>query len=295
MTRDFTKQSKYALSTLRALLVIGVAGAAGCGSLISGAATDFAGNLAEAVVNQPDPGIVRDGIPSYLLLLDSFLEGDPDNQQLLGAAAEMYAAYAAVFVDEPIRAKRLSSRARDYAARGLCLSYESACEWGAIDYDVFEQSLAATKPEHADGLYSYALASLAYVRAHSDDWNALANLPQMEAMLVRLREIDSGDREASLLTYLGIMLTLRPAGLGGEPERAKGFFEQALALSDGQDLAIKLELARAYARPLYLRELHDQLLNDVVGSDPIVDGYTLTNTLAQAEAAKLLASADDYF
>jgi hypothetical protein len=37
------------------------------------------------------------------------------------------------------------------------------------------------------------------------------------------------------------------------------------------------------------------LLNEVLAADPIVDGYTLTNVMAQQDAATLLASADDYF
>ena len=46
---------------------------------------------------------------------------------------------------------------------------------------------------------------------------------------------------------------------------------------------------------LYLRELHDRLLEEIIAANPRADGYTLTNTLAQQEAAQLLASADDYF
>jgi hypothetical protein len=46
---------------------------------------------------------------------------------------------------------------------------------------------------------------------------------------------------------------------------------------------------------LYLRELHDRLLTEVIDADPNVPGYTLTNVLAQRSAKKLLESADDYF
>lgn len=267
----------------------------GCGSLVSSAASGFADNLSTAVLNQSDPAIVRDGMPSYLLLLDSFIQGDPENVQLLGAAAEMYAAYGSVFVDDPARARTLTERARRYARRALCIEYAPACNWEQLDFANFSIALADVDAADADPLFSYALASLAWVRANSDDWNALAVLPQMEAMLKHLRKIDDGDRDAALLTYLGILVTLRPAALGGKPEEGKAYFEQALALSDGQDLSIKLELARAYARPLYLRELHDELLDAVVSADAEAPGYTLTNTMAQSEARALLASADEYF
>lgn len=255
----------------------------------------MADNLALAVVNHTDPELVRDGIPAYLLLLDSLIESDPNNAQLLGAAAEMYSAYGAVFSDSPDRAKLLTERARAYGSRGLCLTYDPACRWSGLDFETFEASLRATSNKQADNLYSYALSSLAYVRTHSDDWNALSELPQMEAMLKRLLEIDDGSRDATLLTYLGVLSTIRPEALGGEPEEGLKYFEQALAMGEGDDLSIKLEIARSYARPLYKRELHDRLLQEILQADPVVPGFTLTNTLAQREAAQLLESADDYF
>lgn len=267
----------------------------GCSSLVSNAANGFANNLALAVVNQPDPELVRDGLPSYLLLLDSLIESDPKNPDLLGAAAEMYSAYGAVFAENPVRARILTERARDYGTRGLCLEYDPACGWQGLDYESFEASLLGAGGSTADSLYSYALSSLAYIRSHSDDWNALAELPQMEATLKHLLAIDDGTRDASLFTYLGVLSTLRTPALGGDPDQGLEYFERALALNNGDDLSIKLEIARSYARPLYDRELHDRLLTEVVAADPVVSGFTLTNTLAQREAIALLESADEYF
>ncbi|MEM1263977.1 MAG: TRAP transporter TatT component family protein [Pseudomonadota bacterium] len=283
------------VSARLALVLVSIASVTGCGSLVAGAANNFANNLALAVVNQPDPELIRDGLPSYLLLLDSLIESDPSNADILGAAAEMYAAYGAVFADNPVRARILTERARDYGSRGICINYEPACEWQGLDLETFEASLVGMSASSADSLYSYALSSLAYIRSHSDDWNALAELPQMEAMLKRLLDIDDGTRDASLFTYLGVLATLRTPALGGEPEKGLDYFEQALALNDGQDLSIKLEIARSYARPLYDRELHDRLLTEVVAADPVAVGFTLTNTLAQREATELLATADEFF
>ena len=56
-----------------------------------------------------------------------------------------------------------------------------------------------------------------------------------------------------------------------------------------------MDYARYYARTLYDRELHDQLLADVISADAEQDGYTLFNTLAQLEAQELLDAADEYF
>lgn len=268
---------------------------AGCASLISNAASDFADNLSAAVVNQNDPETVRDGAPAYMLLLDSLLEGSPDDPALLSAAAGLYASYGAVFADDPARAARLTERALDYADRAICLSYAPSCEWNSVTYDVFQASLAGLKARHADVVYAYGVAFLAYIRAHSEDWNALARLPHMETLLNRYLEIGSETTAGTVYTYLGILVTLRPPALGGEPEKGRAYFERAIELSDGADLSAKVEYARGYARPLYERDLHDRLLNEVMAAEPELPGYTLTNVLAQRDATELLATADDYF
>jgi hypothetical protein len=267
----------------------------GCAALVSNAASGFADNLSAAVVNQNDPDTVRDGAPAYMLLLDSLIEGNPEDPGILAAAANLYASYGAVFADDPARAARLTERARHYATDALCLSFAPSCLWEGQAYEEFEQSLSRLNGKHEDALYAYGVASLAYIRAHSDDWAALARLPHMEALLNRYLEISDGEAAGTIYTYLGILVTLRPPALGGQPEKGQRYFQQAIELSGGSDLSAKVEYARGYARPLYERELHDRLLQEVLAADPEVPGYTLTNVLAQRDAADLLATADDYF
>ena len=269
----------------------------GCASLVSNAASGFADNLSAAVVNQTDPETVRDGAPAYMLLLDSLLEGSPDDPALLSAAAGFYASYGAVFADDPERAARLTRRGKSYADRAACISYEPACAWPSISHEDYVVSLAGLGEKHADIVYAVGVANLAYIRAHADDWAALARLPYMESLLNRYLEISDADlqTEGTIYTYLGILATLRPPALGGEPEKGKAFFEQAIEASGGADLSAKVEYARGYARPLYERALHDRLLNEVLTADPERDGYTLTNVLAQRDAEELLATADDHF
>jgi hypothetical protein len=262
---------------------------------MSSAATGMAENLSAAMLNQTDPETVRDGAPAYMLLLDSFLEDSPDDPELLAAAANLYASYGSVFADDPDRARRLTERARLYGSRALCVSYAESCDWQEVGFDEFEASLNGLSPRHADAVYSYSIASLAFIRAHSDDWNALAELPQMEALLDRYLDIGGTEMRGSVYTYLGILATLRPPSLGGEPEKGKEYFERAIELTGGRDLSVKVEYARGYARLLYERELHDRLLREVIDANPEVPGYTLTNVLAQRDAARLLAGADEFF
>jgi tetratricopeptide (TPR) repeat protein len=267
----------------------------GCTILVSNAASNFSNNLSKAVLNQDDPELVRDGVPTLLLTLDSMIEGSPDNPQLLAAGATLYATYGAVFIDDEIRGSKLTSRARRYALRAMCEIYKPACNWPDLTYDEFVASLDGIGPRQADMLFTYGFASLAYLRAHSSAWDSLAELPQVEALFNHYLNISGDEVNSSVYTYMGIMLTLRPPALGGEPDRAREYFEKAIAVSGGNDLSAKVEFARGYAKLLYKRELHDQLLNEVIAADPNQNGYILTNVLAQEAAAKLLAEADDYF
>jgi hypothetical protein len=281
----------------RVLLACTCLGFAGCASLVSNAASGFADNLSLAVQNQTDPETVRDGAPAYLLLLDSLLEGSPDDPAINSAAATLYASYAAVFADDPDRARRMTKRAVAYSSRAMCESYERSCDWDGMAFDEFSSTLAGLEARHADAVLAHGLASLSYIRAHSDDYVALAALPNMEALLTRYLEISQGDAydAGAVYMYLGILATLRPPALGGEMEKGRAYFERAIELTDGRDLSAKVEYARGYARTLYERELHDRLLHEVLAADPEVDRLTLANVLAQRDAEALLASADDYF
>jgi hypothetical protein len=267
----------------------------GCASLISNAASDLSDNLSAAMLNQDDPETVRAGMPSYMLLMDSFVEGSPDDPSMLAAAANLYASYGAVFTDDEVRASRLTARARNYAQKGMCETYEASCNWRDMNYEDFVASLDGVTVKHADAVYAYAFATLAYLRAHSSDWNSLAELPQAEALIKRYLDITGDAANNAAHMYLGIILTLRPPALGGKPEEAREHFEQAIQQSAGRDLGAKVEYAKGYAKLLYERELHDRLIDEVLAASPYEDGLTLSNVLAQEEAAKMRAEADDYF
>jgi len=266
-----------------------------CASVMQSATNDMAANLSSAIMNQADPETVRDGAPAYLLLLDSFIAGSPDNPAMLSAAAELYAAYGVVFVEEQQRADRLTQRALTYGQQSLCASNKSACGIQELGFQDFEDTLAKLDKKDVASLFTYGLTSIAYIKVHSSDWGAMTKLPNVESTLKRVQALDPQYKAVQVEHFLAIINTIRPPALGGNFEAGKEHYERALALSNGKDLSIDVDYARFYARALYDRELHDQLLNGVLSAEPIQNGYTLFNTLAQREAQELLDTADDYF
>lgn len=267
----------------------------GCSHYVAKAANSFGNNLTGAILNQDDPELVRAGMPSYILMLDSFLQGEKDDPDILSTAATMYASYGSVFADEPTSAKRLTRRARDYAEQAMCQTYTASCQWRGMPFEEFVASLHRVDAKQAEQLYAYGFAYLTYIRAHSDDWNALAELPQAEAVMQHYIDVSGATAEPSAHNYLGILMTIRPPALGGKQEEARGHFNTAVAMSKGQDLSPKVEMLKGVARTLYDRELNDQLCADILSASPYADGYTLTNVLAKEEALVLCSEADEYF
>lgn len=278
-----------------ALVLTLACGVAGCASLVSQATSGLSENLSTAILNQNDPATVRDGAPAYLLMLDSFVEGAPDDPDNLAAAAELYSAYGVLFAEDAERANRLTSRALDYAQRGLCARNEDSCGLQDLRFADYAAQLASLRREDLPSLYPLSQAWLAWIKVNAGEMDALTKLPRAEAALRRVRELDPTYREAEVEHYLGVLSTIRPPALGGRFDEGRAHFERAIELTGGRDLSTQVDFARFYARTLYDRELHDALLNQVLASDPVAERLTLINVMAQDEARALLASADDYF
>jgi hypothetical protein len=268
-----------------------VALASAC-SVIGSKAAD---TLSAAILNQDDPELVASGVPAYLLLVDGLISQNPDNAAMLGAGAQLFALYGSRFATSPERAVALTAKARRYGARAICLSYEPACHWEGMGYDTLVEQLSHVGRKHIDALYSYAVGWLSNLDATSEDWGAVADLPWVEAVLERALMLDETYERGAIHGYLGVLESLRPPALGGKPELAREHFERAVELSEGEDLSIKVEYARRYARLVFDQELHDRLLTEVLSSPTEAPKLTLFNTLAKKEAEELLATSKEYF
>lgn len=289
-TSDRARQLKLGFCLAVATTLLG-----GCAGLVSKATDRMATNLGNAVLNQDDPATVRDGLPAYLLLLDGLLEGSPDSPALLASSSRMYSSYAGSFVHDNIRAKRLSKKALDRAWKALCIKPGEVCALKDLGFEEFADAAARLDDGQIEGAYLLGSAWATYIQARRDDWVAIADIPKVDSLLQRVAgrrpDIDHG----MAWVYLGVLNSLRPAAVGGEPEKGRAAFERAVDLSDGRNLMAKTLFAEFYARLVFDQELHDQLLNEVISADPDSPGLTLSNVLAQDRAKELLAGSADYF
>ena len=261
--------------------------------MVSSAAGGLADSLSTAILDSEDPDTVRAALPAYMLLIDGLLTDEPEDPAMLRAAPTLYVAFGSNFVDDPARAARLQERSLELALDAECAADRDACDLRSRDFDEFETWVGAR--EDVDALYVLGSNWAAYVRSHSEDWNAVAELARVRALFERILVLDEGVEQGAAHIYLGVLDTLLPPALGGRPEDGRAHFERAIELSDGAHLTAKVLYAEQYARLVFDRELHDSLLEEVLAAEPRAPGLTLANVLAQREAAELLATADDYF
>ncbi|GGX61955.1 hypothetical protein GCM10007392_32260 [Saccharospirillum salsuginis] len=267
--------------------------------LLTGCATlKLPENLSGAILNSDDLQTVEDGLPSYLLMVDALVETYPRNEDMKLTAASLNGAYAGVFVepDNLKRRQRLSAKALNYAFDAFCTYDEAACDLREVEPDALPDTLAQWRDEDdLPYLYTLGTAWAGYIQNHSDDWLAIAQLGQAEAVLEQTIAVEPGYEHGTALLYLGVMNSILPPSLGGKPEVAQDYYERALDAADGRNLIIQVYYASQYARLVFDRDLHDRLLQDALSRDPYVEGLTLQNVYAQKRAEELLASADDYF
>lgn len=267
----------------------------GCASLVSSATSRMANNITLAILNQDDPETVRDGAPAYLLMIDGLVEGDPENIDLLLSGAQLYGSYSTAFIEDETRARRLAAKSLDYARRALCLELEAICGATNNKLDEFKQSLGTAGRSDIEVLYAFSTAWAGWIQVNAGDWNAIADLPKVRALFEYSLTLDETYDDGGAHVYLGVLKTLLPASLGGEPEIARGHFERALEISAGENLMVKVLMARHYARAVFDRELHDALLSSVQVENADYSGYVLINALAKRQAEILLAESDDFF
>ena len=277
------------------LLLMLVLSLSACGQLISNAKQEFAEDLSATILSFDDPETIKKGVPAYLILISCMIRGEPENADLLESGAQLYGAYASGFTDSAESRKNLARRAFDYASRAMCIRDQRFCNVKTLSYFEFEKLLASVEKSQAEHLFVFVSSWAGVIEANSSDWNAVADLPKVKSGIQRVLDIDDTVSNGNAHLYMAVMESLLPPTLGGKPALAKKHFDRAIEISQGHNLMAKVLYAEKYARMLFDRKLHDELLQQVIDADVGPQDQILVNTLARQRAAELLSSADDYF
>ena len=254
-------------------------------------------DVLRAAAKQPDPAIVRDGSPAYIMLVDGLIEAYPNNGELLTAGCQAYTVYASSFVEDsdPGKAAILYGKAKEYGFRALSLrrDFQQAASGPLDDFVI---SLRDYNKEYVPALFWTTSAWAKLISLNLDSVEVLADVPMLEATMQRVIELDGGFYYGSPHLHMAVYLAAKPSIAGGNLDKAKEHFDEAFALGADKLLSAKVLFARYYAVRLKDRALFVKTLQEVIEA-PVdeLPELTLSNTLAKEKARELLERADDYF
>jgi hypothetical protein len=229
------------------------------------------------------------------MLIDGILQSNPENRDLLLAGAQAYAAYASVLdEDEQDRAAALSDRAKQYALKALDLTPPFKDALGK-PLEVFQERLGKMDKKQVPTLFWVGNIWAGWI-ASNEGAAAMADLPWVEALMERVLELDPSFYYGGPHLFKAILLSARPEQFGGNLKKAQEHFQKALDCGQGKFLMTEVYYAEYYARQTLNRDLFASTLKRVLETPAQVDpDLTLSNTLAQRKAKKLLARVDEFF
>lgn len=251
----------------------------------------------EAFNEESDLELAKDALGSNLKLVEALLKGDPDNQKLLLMASQGFSAYALAFVEDDSveRARGFYLRGRDYAMR-ILRQNRSVSEALHKDIQALRSALSELSADDVPAVFWSAFGWGSYINLTRADVGAVADLPKVIAMMEFVRDKNPSYYYGGAYLLLGSIEGTIPRALGGKPERAKEYFERALALNGGKFLLTYVYYARTYAAQELDQDLFESLLRKV--NDASLDDYPavrLSNAVAKKKAKLLLSRESELF
>jgi len=255
-----------------------------------------------------DPDLIRAAAPFSLKLMESLLVESPQHTGLLTAAASGFTQYSYAFVQQDAdqiesrdvdkafalrqEARKLYVRGRNYGLRALDTQHAG---FSAALHSTPEKAVANLGSADVPALYWTTVAWAASISLGKDSAATLADLPQVDQLVTRMRQLDPDFDRGSLDTFL-ISYEMGRPGARNPSVEARGFFERAVQLSGGQRASPYVALAenvsvRAQKRSEFVNTLQQALAIDAEAQPQ----WRLENEIMQRRARWLLTQTDQLF
>lgn len=261
-----------------------------------GATASLLEDIAKSAYRQSDLRLIREGMPSYLMLIDGMVEAVPDNERLLISAAQSYASFASAFIQDEDKdyARVLYARAKDYALRALVqIGLKNPI---SKPFDAFEADLNTLGKKNVPYFFWAASCWGNWISLSQGSIEALAELPRVELLMKKVLELDEGFYYGGVHIFMGILNGSKPKMAGGNLDLARKHFLKAIELGRGEFLMTYIYYADYYAKKLFDKELYVSTLEKALNTPAdITPDLTLLNTVAHIKAREMLNEADEYF
>lgn len=288
--------------TLMAVIVFIMIFNSGCQSLGLAPSTmldNYFEQVMVSISSQEDTELVRQGVPTLILLLDAALAGKPEDPKLLRTTATAYTMYAQAFLNsenDMKRAAMLYGRAREY---GFRLLRQHKFFVGTLTGSLanFEQALKHCKKADVPDLYVTGNAWLGWILSQPDSMAALDELPKVVAIMQRVLKLDDKYADGGVHVMFGIYYAVRPPGGGRDLEKSLKHFRRAMVLAGDDNLLPRVAYAEFYLTVAGDEKMFEKILTGVLESGKQVNNHhkALINAIARERAGKLLKKREDYF
>ncbi|MBD3413835.1 MAG: hypothetical protein GF421_05315 [Candidatus Aminicenantes bacterium] len=257
-----------------------------------------------------DPELVGDALPFTIKMYESLMVSIPDHYELRLQTGMLYIMYANAYIQSPAdqlpdtefekkefmysRAKNLYLRGRDIVMEGMDRRFPHFIKH--LKAKRFQQALSVIDQESVPALY---WASAGWVAAYSIDpfdMKLGITLPQAEAMMKKVLELDEDFNNGSVHDFFILYYGSIPEYMGGSAKKAREHFKKAVRLSKGRSASPYLSLASTVSIKEQDIKEFKHLLNQVLKIDPNqYPSLRLQNTIYQRKARWMLDHIDEYF
>ncbi len=269
------------------------------GCSIQGYLISSLGNSQSVIQEMENERLLSQGLPPFIIILDTLAYDDPEDVPLLRKAAELHTFYGLSFVEnqDPDSASLHYEAAKKYMTQVVELEYELQIKQivGRPETEL-AQKLQAFTPEEAPDLFWLGMSWGLWINLRRDQPAAIGEFPYVRVIMERVLELDPNYQNGLPHLFFGIYYGGSSKALGGEPERGKLHFDKIIALTKGEFLLAKVMCAKTYCRSIQNRSLYQQLLNEVIETPrPQNKSFILSNAMAKKQAKELLEKIDEYF
>jgi hypothetical protein len=246
---------------------------------------------------ESDIQLAHEALGSNLKLIEAMIKSDPENEHFLIFAAQGYNSYALAFCEDDSveRARVFYLRAKEYGMRVLNKNKKFREAMNG-DIEKFREAVKTFDKDDVPAIFWTAFSWGSYVNITRTDIAGLADLSKVQALIEFVAEKDPSFYYGGAYLFLGVIEGTTPKTLGGNPDKAKEYFDKCMAINGGKFLMTQLYYAKAYAVTTLDQPLFESLLKQI--EDASVDDVPeirLANVVAKQKARKLLTQAGDLF
>jgi len=258
-----------------------------CTSLIKG--------LTDSLYQQKDAELVKDGAPSYLLLVEGLIKSNPKNRDNLKLGIQLFSAYSGAFIKDQERNNIFNEKTKEWAI-SLLNTYPNFKKSRNSDFEIYEKEINKFSKKDIDYVFWAANAWIMWIISNTENLEALLDLPKARAIIDRIYLLDSSYYYGAPHLFYGIFYSFLPEVYGGDLKKSEKEFDEALKYSGDMFLLTKVSYAQYYLKAKNDKNKFKQILEEIINAD--IDKYPeqrLMNILAKKQAKELLDNINNFF